>query len=296
MLGSSSPHLETISQAVCSMPNVRIHIGLESLSALMIKADLAIGAAGTTSWERACLGLPSVVIPVAKNQEDGAYELHRMGAAISLEAQDSTEFIGKIRSTLLAFLTSKTSLIEMSTSAIRLGDGRGVQRAVTCLMGPGLPLRLRTTVFTDVWLYYWWACDPAVRSQSFNTQPITADEHHIWFKSCIDSSDVLMFVLVDRFDLPLGQIRFDRQTRSNLRVKISFSLDRIVRGLGLGAELLDLGLDALCASWGQSLQCFAQVKAANLASARVFLKYGFVERPTTDHLMREFELTISNSF
>ena len=93
MLGLSSPHLETISQAASSMPNVRIHVGLPSLSALMVKADLFIGAAGITSWERACLGLPAVVIPVAKNQEYGAYQLHRIGAAISLEAKDATEII-----------------------------------------------------------------------------------------------------------------------------------------------------------------------------------------------------------
>ena len=35
VLGLSSPHLETISQAASSMPNVRIHVGLPSLSALM---------------------------------------------------------------------------------------------------------------------------------------------------------------------------------------------------------------------------------------------------------------------
>ena len=296
VLGLSSPHLETISQAACSMPNVRIHVGLPSLSALMIKADLSIGAAGITSWERACLGLPAVVIPVAKNQECGAYELHRIGAAISLEAKDATEIVGKIRSTLLALLASQTSLKEMSTSAIRLGDGRGVQRAVTCLLGPDFPLRLRSTVLSDIWLYYWWASDLSVRSQSFNTQPIAVADHQNWFKSCIDSPNFAMFILVDRCDLPLGQIRFERQPRSNVRVKISFSLDRIVRGLGLGVELLELGLDALCASWGDGLQCFAQVKADNLASARVFLKYGFEELPTTDHLMREFQLTIPKSF
>ena len=65
---------------------------------------------------------------------------------------------------------SETSLKEMSTSAIRLGDGRGVQRAVTCLLGPDFLLRLRSTVLSDIWLYYWWASDcPYV--PSFNTQP-----------------------------------------------------------------------------------------------------------------------------
>ena len=84
------------------MPNVRIRRSSVFVCSV-IKADLSIGAAGITSWERFA-SLPAVVIPVAKNQECGAYELI-IGAAISLEA-DPTEIVGKIRSTLLALLAS----------------------------------------------------------------------------------------------------------------------------------------------------------------------------------------------
>lgn len=45
----------------------------------MIKADISIGACGSTSWERCCLGLPSIVITVAENQKPIAKELHRRG-------------------------------------------------------------------------------------------------------------------------------------------------------------------------------------------------------------------------
>ena len=45
----------------------------------MLKADLAIGACGTTSWERCCLGLYSIVITTAENQKPVAQELHKQG-------------------------------------------------------------------------------------------------------------------------------------------------------------------------------------------------------------------------
>ena len=56
--------------------DIRIHKNLPNLSRLMLQADLAIGACGTTSWERCCMGLPSVVFTVAENQIGIANELH----------------------------------------------------------------------------------------------------------------------------------------------------------------------------------------------------------------------------
>ncbi len=41
----------------------------QNMAELMRDADLAIGAAGTTSWERCCLGLPSLIFILAANQE-----------------------------------------------------------------------------------------------------------------------------------------------------------------------------------------------------------------------------------
>ena len=43
----------------------------------MSKADIAIGACGVTTWERFCLGLPSIVITTANNQNLIAKELQK---------------------------------------------------------------------------------------------------------------------------------------------------------------------------------------------------------------------------
>jgi UDP-2,4-diacetamido-2,4,6-trideoxy-beta-L-altropyranose hydrolase len=57
--------LKIISQAD---PRLKLHSDLPSLGPLMLKADLAFGGGGTTTWERCCLGLPSIVISLAENQ------------------------------------------------------------------------------------------------------------------------------------------------------------------------------------------------------------------------------------
>ena len=52
------------------------------MAELISKCDLAIGAAGTTAWERCCLGLPSIIITIADNQTavaEGAIECGESG-------------------------------------------------------------------------------------------------------------------------------------------------------------------------------------------------------------------------
>ena len=59
------------------MPNINCHINVDNMAELMAKADLAIGAGGSTTWERACLGLPAIVFILAKNQEATSFDMHK---------------------------------------------------------------------------------------------------------------------------------------------------------------------------------------------------------------------------
>ena len=70
-----------------SFVNLQYH--MPSLSKLLARADLAIGAAGATSWERLCLGLPSYLISLAKNQLQIAKTLEENGLAVWLGHHDN---------------------------------------------------------------------------------------------------------------------------------------------------------------------------------------------------------------
>ncbi len=54
------------------------------LPRLMHRADLAVGAAGTTVWELACLGVPSLVVIAAHNQLANAQYLAERGIVLNL--------------------------------------------------------------------------------------------------------------------------------------------------------------------------------------------------------------------
>ena len=79
VLGDSSPHNAMI-KSYTKDKNIEVIINANNMAELMLNADLAIGAGGATTWERCCLGLPSLVFVTAKNQEKTSIYLDNIGA------------------------------------------------------------------------------------------------------------------------------------------------------------------------------------------------------------------------
>ncbi len=68
VLGQNHPDAQSIAEQVAIRLGTALHQALPTLGHLMARADLMIGAGGSTTWERMCLGLPAIVISVAANQ------------------------------------------------------------------------------------------------------------------------------------------------------------------------------------------------------------------------------------
>ena len=277
VLGTAAPHLEELRNRVAQRPNTCLHVGLPCLAGLIARSDLAVGAAGTASWERACLGLPCLVVPVAENQQQGARALEAAGVARCLNLESGADAVAILQGALLQLLDAPDALQAMSEACLKLGDGRGVARVASALLGPAPGLRLRPAQAADLWLYHWWASDPQVRRQSFNSDPILMAQHCRWFTGRLDSPLALLRVLEDGDGLPLGQIRFERPAKDSPLAVIGFSLDRLARGRGLASHLLQLGLQELEHCWGYSYEAYGEVRADNPASCRAFMRAGFQE-------------------
>jgi spore coat polysaccharide biosynthesis predicted glycosyltransferase SpsG len=108
-------------------PGLAWHQGLSDLSGLMADCDLAIGAGGTTSWERCCLGVPSLLAVMAENQRDNVAALAGRGAA--RHAQDADAVAAALR----GFAADPAALAAMAEAAAALCDGGGTARAVAAL-------------------------------------------------------------------------------------------------------------------------------------------------------------------
>jgi UDP-2,4-diacetamido-2,4,6-trideoxy-beta-L-altropyranose hydrolase len=79
VLGKSNPHRQQIERMCEEMSYVQLHVQIDYMAELMSLCDLAIGAGGSTNWERFSLGLPSILISIAHNQEQALIEMDRLG-------------------------------------------------------------------------------------------------------------------------------------------------------------------------------------------------------------------------
>ena len=78
VMPARSQYIGLVQKQISNCYNIRLHSDIPTLAGLMLKADLAIGSGGATSWERLCLKLPALVITFAKNQENVTNKLHEL--------------------------------------------------------------------------------------------------------------------------------------------------------------------------------------------------------------------------
>ena len=125
VVGRGCPGQELIARQLADTPGALLHVQTGDMARLMCDADLALTAAGSVSWEKCCLGLPSIVVVLADNQADTAAALHASGAAVSLGR--SVDLHARSSIDALESLGSD-ALHAMSMAASRICDGEGAVR------------------------------------------------------------------------------------------------------------------------------------------------------------------------
>ena len=130
VMGATAPWVEQVQQQAALMPwPTEVKVGVSNMAELMANSDLAIGAAGATSWERCCLGLPTIMVVLADNQKLIASKLDGAGAAKALRLED----FNKIKA-ILSYIASAKSLLSMSKLAATITDGLGKKRIMLKIM------------------------------------------------------------------------------------------------------------------------------------------------------------------
>ncbi len=112
--------------------NLTLHIDCHTVGELMAQADAAIGAGGASTWERACLGLPTLAVVVAENQRPMIERLTADGVLLSVDLA-AGDFEPRLRQAYnsLCDLTLRTRLAERASA---LCDGQGAARAAEALL------------------------------------------------------------------------------------------------------------------------------------------------------------------
>jgi spore coat polysaccharide biosynthesis predicted glycosyltransferase SpsG len=96
------------------------------MSELVSESDLAIGAAGSSTWERCCLGSPSILVILAENQRETALALAETGVALILDINSLLD--DGIRAEIKKITANLDLLKQMTEKSSRIVDGLGISR------------------------------------------------------------------------------------------------------------------------------------------------------------------------
>jgi UDP-2,4-diacetamido-2,4,6-trideoxy-beta-L-altropyranose hydrolase len=131
--GVGNVHLESLRHAVGEDGRVELLTAVDDMAQLMVWADLAISAAGSTCWELASTGLPSCVVVLADNQLPVARSLEEAGAAVNIGwwRDDASERLLAAVTTLREDAERRRRMSEIGTHIV---DAAGARRVTERLM------------------------------------------------------------------------------------------------------------------------------------------------------------------
>jgi len=255
--------------AARSGQQISLRRDISNMAELMAWADLAVSAAGTTSWEMCRMGLPALLIDLAENQTPVARELDRRRCAIHLGSPRDVSS-EKLAQQVKRLLHSREDREAMSLRGRELVDGKGTRRVVSALRR--VRLCLRSARENDSRLLWEWANDGQVRAAAFSSSPIPWEQHEAWFAEKLRHDQCHILIAEDEEGTPVGQIRFD--TRADGVSEIDVSIARAWRGQGLAVTLIQQGAQSVLSA-GHCTRLRAFVKPENVASVKAFEKAGF---------------------
>jgi UDP-2,4-diacetamido-2,4,6-trideoxy-beta-L-altropyranose hydrolase len=203
VVGQQHPSLQDV-QMFCKTHHYACHVQTHQMGALMAKADLAIGAGGTAMWERCCMGLPSICISTADNQEQQVNDLMDKGLIVAL--QKNQDVSGLIKRALVMLNDDISRLGAMSKTVYHLVDGNGIDKVESFLFPKDIEIRLANEA--DSKNIYSWRNHPLIRKHSGSASEIEWAEHEKWFANrCGQPHHPILIGHIK--NQPIGVVRFD---------------------------------------------------------------------------------------
>lgn len=286
VLSAGNIHRDAVVEAVAKHGNAQLHIQIKNISDLMIQTDLCVGAGGISMLERLCVGLPSLVVTIASNQERSSRELYREGLLVWCASSENLDF-KQVHAAIKDAVARPFLLESIAKKGMELVPGNGARIVAKFLVKGSLPngLTVRHARLADSETYWNWANDELVRVNAFRSGSIEWETHREWFQKRISSRDSKL-IIAESVVGPVGQVRFDRVGEFWI---IDFSVARQFRGHDRGQEVLALAIKLFRKSSPAPL--IGEVKEVNFASIKVFQKLGFSEISVKKAGVRGFKLT-----
>ena len=274
VVGGSNPRLPKLREAVENLKSSPARFELvfnpSNMPELMIWADLAVAAGGSTSLELAFFGLPAIYCVLAENQREIAVTIEKKELGFYLAT--AFEHLNKTFETqALKLIQDSQFRGEISANGASAVDGKGSIRIAEELLGVQ-KIHFRKFCESDFKMLWEWANDENTRKYSFDSEKIQWEEHEQWCRQKLNDESSLILIASDSCDLPIGCMRFDELSANPVA---SVNLAPASRGRGIGKKLIREGTENFL-SEHRCEKIHAFIKPENLASIKSFESAGFV--------------------
>jgi len=272
-VGGSNPHLQSLRQAAADATTggttVELVVNSFDMPALMGWADMAIAAGGSTCYELAFVGLPTLLMVLADNQEQNARELERQGFGGCLGWD--TEFEPRsFRAAAEQLAGDRCLRASFASHGRAIVDGLGASR-VAALLADEDVFQFRRVGEEDFRLLWEWANNEVTRANSFDSSPISWETHCAWCRGKLEDPRCTFWIVSTPAFGDMGCVRFDDQSGEAV---VSLSLSPQARGKGYGSKIIKQACSRLFADKKVNM-IHALIKPANEASIKVFERAGF---------------------
>ncbi len=281
IINPKSPFYKSVKQYLVNQPRHIIQLDfVDNIAELMCEHSIAIGAPGSTSWERVCLGMPSIIVPLAENQEMICTQLAKAKVAIAVA-------FDQLQTKLCEALTALVSNFEQyRENCLSLCDGFGVYRVAAkvdiLLQADSYLNGCRLATNKDIDLVFKWQSLPETRRYALNKNIPTYQEHCSWMQAKLASSDDFFYIIEKKAaannKTSVGVLRLDYG--GNNTYTLSIFIDPEYFGLGLASQTLSY-IDRV----HPQITINATVLVENTASQKLFTKAGY-KHLTAEHYQR----------
>lgn len=262
VIGAQHPSREQIQQA-CVKYGYVCHVQTTHMAELMAEADLAIGGGGTATWERCCLGLPTISLCVAENQRKQITDAAEAGLLYAPISRRN--LVEVIRDQINSLLENPALIKLISNTSMRQVDGKGSLRVVTAMDISSIDIKRAD--LDDSENIFKWRNNKKIRDVSINSALIPWEDHQRWFDAVFDDKNCELLI-GSIGNKTVGVVRFDIE---NDVAEVSVYLVPEGGFAGQGRNLL-MSAERWMNANRPEIKCIhASVLAENDASKNLFL-------------------------
>lgn len=283
--GNALKNVEEIESIGLKNVNFYENLTADEMKSIMLRSDFAITAAGQTIYELLATQTPFIPIKVAGNQENNILSLKKYNLVETILEYNEPLFKKKLNRSveIMMRFNIRKKLVDKYKQLI---DGFGRKRIVDFLISDEYieeKYFLRKVKESDIFDVFHLSNEEYVRKYSINSNKIEWEDHKVWFDKILHSNEDIFYVITNKKDQFLGQLRYKIQNDCAI---ISISLCKSIIGKGLSKRFVKESIELIREEKEEVKNIIAFVSNNNIPSKKLFESVGFVLHQKTKNMLK----------